>query len=267
MFPLADWLDIRSLTFRYRSTAVIDGLSLSVPQNSPILAVVGRSGVGKSTLISLIAGHLAAASGEIIVGGERVAAPSAARPVVFQDHNLFPWKTALENVAFGLKCLGATDEEQNRRARGLLQLLGLHGIENLYPHALSGGMRQRVGLARALAVEPKCLLLDEPLSSLDAPTRETLRDEIMRLVLDRGLRVIIVTHDLTDAAIMAGTTLVMRGPADWQLVHFSGEPILRPKSWIDSPDFRARLGELQGLVSSNGRSERARHRLFKRRRD
>lgn len=245
---LDDWLVLRDVSFGYGHRRVLNGLSLAVPDRAPVLAVVGPSGVGKSTLIGLLAGHLKASTGSLRVCGQPADTPSAARPVVFQDHNLFPWMTVLENVVFGLKCRGMGREERERRGRALLALMRLEAFETHYPAALSGGMSQRVGLARALAVEPQCLLLDEPFHALDGRVRETLRDEIVRLVTERSMRAVVVTHDVTDAVRMAGMVLVLHDAATFATLDLSRYPLPRPPAWEGSAAEAEATRALRGLA-------------------
>jgi NitT/TauT family transport system ATP-binding protein len=215
---MTDWLAIESVDFRYGDQPVIEGLTLTLSEQSRVLAILGPSGVGKSTLLALIAGHLKPTRGTISVHGQIVRRPDASRPVVFQDHNLFPWMTVLDNVVFGLKCLAVPLAERRRQGRELLRLMHLDGIEALYPAVLSGGMRQRVSLARALAVNPACLLLDEPFQGLDPLIRDELQSELATLVVGKRTRAVMVTHDLEEAARIADHVLIIRGVSEHELV-------------------------------------------------
>jgi NitT/TauT family transport system ATP-binding protein len=207
---MSDWLAADGLDFFYSARPVFHGLSFAVPETEPVLAVVGPSGAGKSTLLKLLAGHLRPAAGRLTFDGAEVRGPSAERPVVFQDYNLFPWKTVLDNVTFGLKCTGVPAAERRRRGLELLERLHLAGTEALHPAQLSGGMQQRVGLARALAVSPRCILLDEPFSALDDGIKLDLCLEITRLVAEEGTRFVLVTHDLAAADFLADRALILR---------------------------------------------------------
>jgi NitT/TauT family transport system ATP-binding protein len=209
---MADWLRIVNLSFSYSSMRIFDSLSFAVSESEPVLAVVGRSGIGKSTLISLLAGHLRPASGLIEVCGSVVRGPSPKRTVVFQDHNLFPWKTVLNNVTFGPKCLKVPARQRREYALLLLDQVGLKNFADWYPKNLSGGMRQRVGFARALAVNPSCLLLDEPFNSVDEQTEEELIKNLLRCVSMHKLRVIIVTHKLEQAIRLGNRVLILQAP-------------------------------------------------------
>jgi NitT/TauT family transport system ATP-binding protein len=183
------------------------GIDLAVASGE-FVAIVGPSGCGKSTLLQLAAGLLPASSGRIVFEGERAGRPLTA--LVFQEFALFEWRTVLQNVRFGLEVRGLRPAaERDRRAQDLVRLVGLDGFEARYPSELSGGMRQRVGIARALAVDPAVLLMDEPLSALDAQTRQLMQDEILGIWDRTRKTVLYVTHNIQEAAYLADRIAVL----------------------------------------------------------
>jgi sulfonate transport system ATP-binding protein len=190
------------------STVVaLDNVSLNVAPGE-LVTLIGPSGCGKSTLLRLVAGLDAATSGELWIGNETLFGPSAERGLVFQDPNLFPWLTVRRNIQAGLVARGVLHSKR-REVDEFMQLVGLEGFANTYPHHLSGGMAQRVGLARALINHPKVLLLDEPLGALDAFTRMRMQDEVLRLWKARGTTMLLVTHDIDEAIYMSDRIVIM----------------------------------------------------------
>ncbi|MFP4530404.1 MAG: ABC transporter ATP-binding protein, partial [Halodesulfurarchaeum sp.] len=189
-------------------TTALSEVSLSV-QPGELLTVVGPSGCGKTTLIRLVAGLEAPTAGRVQVDGRDVTGPAPERPVVFQEPRLFPWLTARENVAFGLRELNRDEQEIEGRASALLDAVGLEDAAEAYPAELSGGMKQRVGLARALAVEPPVLLMDEPFGSVDAHTRRRLQDDLLEVWEHAGRTVLFVTHDIVEAVYLGDRVAVM----------------------------------------------------------
>jgi NitT/TauT family transport system ATP-binding protein len=194
----------------------VDGLSLEVDQGE-IVAVLGKTGCGKSTMFNLIAGLIEPTSGEVTVSGRDPFRDfeffRGKIGIVFQGDRLMPWRTALANVLLGLEILDADPMRAQAVARGWLERLGLKGHENDYPHALSGGMRQRVSIARAFAVEPELLLCDEPFSSLDEMTARDLRAEFVRLVRQNGKTAVFITHQIGEAMEIGDRVLVCHRPA------------------------------------------------------
>jgi NitT/TauT family transport system ATP-binding protein len=189
-------------------TTALSGVSLSV-EPGELLTVVGPSGCGKTTLIRLVAGLEAPTAGRVQVDGRDVTEPGPDRPVVFQEPRLFPWLTARENVAFGLRELDRGEQTVTRRASGLLESVGLGDDGDAYPAELSGGMKQRVGLARALAVEPPVLLMDEPFGSVDAHTRRQLQADLLEVWEQTGRTILFVTHDIGEAVALGDRVAVM----------------------------------------------------------
>ena len=183
----------------------LDNVSLTVGE---LVSVVGPSGCGKSTLLRIIAGLTSPTSGEVSIGAEPITEPNAERGLVFQDPNLFPWLTVRRNIESGLVARGVL-REKRAEVDEFMRLVGLEAFANSFPHHLSGGMAQRVSLARALINHPKVLLLDEPLGALDAFTRMRMQDEVLRLWRARGTTMLFVTHDIDEAIYMSDRIVIM----------------------------------------------------------
>ena len=183
------------------------GVNLEI-MDGEFVSIVGPSGCGKTTFLSVVDGLVPASAGRILVDGAAVTRPGPDRAVVFQDASLLPWRTVLGNVAYGLECLGLRAREGRKRAARFIELVGLAGFEQHYPHELSGGMQQRVNLARALAVDPQILLMDEPFASLDAQTRELMQEELLRIWLAARKTVLFVTHQIDEAIYLADRVVV-----------------------------------------------------------
>lgn len=175
-----------------------------------IIALLGKSGSGKSTLLRIIAGLIPPTSGEVIYSGQKVHGPSKGISMVFQNPSLMPWLTVLENVELGLEALGVPREERRQRALKAIDIIGLDGFETAYPKELSGGMRQRVGLARAMVVEPNLLLMDEPFSALDVLTADNLRNDLIELWKEQklGKGILLVTHNIEEAVLFANRIII-----------------------------------------------------------
>jgi ABC-type nitrate/sulfonate/bicarbonate transport system ATPase subunit len=201
---------VRGLAKRYGSLEVFRGIDFELGERE-IVTVVGPSGCGKTTLLRCIDGLLPVDEGEIWCGAERVTEPIAGMAMVFQHFGLFPWKTVYENVSYGLRMAGATAEEIAERVPAFIKLVGLTGFEQAYPYQMSGGMQQRCGLARALAVEPGVLLMDEPFAAVDAQTREILQFELLRIWESRPTSMIFVTHSIEEAVLMGDRVFVLKG--------------------------------------------------------
>ena len=181
------------------------------------VSLIGHSGCGKSTLLNLVAGLLKPSHGLLLCAGREIAGPGPDRGVVFQNHSLLPWLTCFDNVHLAVeRVFGASESKAdlNRRTRDALALVGLTHAEHKFPHEISGGMKQRVGIARALAMQPKVLLLDEPFGALDALTRARLQDELVKIVAATGSTVLMVTHDVDEAVLLSDRIVMMtNGPA------------------------------------------------------
>ncbi len=190
------------------------GIDLQIGKGE-FVTLIGHSGCGKSTVLNLVAGLIKPTDGTILLADKHVDGPGPDRGVVFQNHSLLPWLTCFENVYLAVERV--FEEKKNKlrdRTHAALELVGLSHAEHKYPHEISGGMKQRVGIARALAIEPKVLLLDEPFGALDALTRATLQDELMRIVEKTGATVLMVTHDVDEAVLLSDRVVMMtNGPA------------------------------------------------------
>src|SRR5579862_395749 len=193
---------------RGRPVLALDNVSLAV-QDREFVALLGPSGCGKSTLLYLIGGFLPVEQGRIVVEDRPVAGPGPDRGIVFQHFALFPWKTVLQNVLYGLEKQELPRDERSRRAREFIELVGLAGFEDSYPAQLSGGMKQRAAIARTLAIDPRVLLMDEPFGALDAQTRSLMQAELLRIWQRSRKTVIFVTHDVQEAVFLAERVAVM----------------------------------------------------------
>ena len=173
------------------------------------VAIVGPSGCGKTTLMRMAAGLDFPTSGSVAVAGRTVTGPGPDRAVVFQQFALFPWKTVRDNIAFGLKCKGASRRDQDEAVRKYLELMGMQGTEDSFPHQLSGGMQQRVAIARSYAIDPDVLLMDEPFGALDAQTRTVMQEELIRLSRVNPRTVLFITHSVDEAVYLADRVVVL----------------------------------------------------------
>ena len=201
-----DYVQPRSNT---RLTA-LDGVDLEI-MDGEFVSIVGPSGCGKTTFLSVVDGLIAATAGRILVGGKVVTRPGPDRAVVFQDASLLPWRTVRDNVVYGLECLNVGRREARARAARFIDMVGLSGFEHHYPYELSGGMQQRVNLARALVVDPEILLMDEPFASLDAQTRELMQEELLQIWVKARKTVLFVTHQIDEAIYLSDRVVVFSG--------------------------------------------------------
>jgi ABC-type nitrate/sulfonate/bicarbonate transport system ATPase subunit len=186
----------------------LEDVSLTV-EDREFVSIVGPSGCGKTTFLRILDGLLEPTTGEILIDGNQVTGSGRDRGMVFQDFNLFPWRSVLDNVAFGLEAAGIGKEERKDRALEYIGLVGLEGFEDHYPQELSGGMQQRVGLARALAIEPEVLLMDEPFGALDAQTREIMQTELLKIWSEDERTSVFVTHDIEEAVYLSDRVIVL----------------------------------------------------------
>jgi NitT/TauT family transport system ATP-binding protein len=218
--------------------------------------IVGPSGCGKTTLLRVLQGLTSPTHGRILVGGKPVIGPGTDRGFVFQQDALYPWRSVLRNVGFGLELQAIPKAEARARALAMIDLVGLKGFENHYPHELSGGMRQRVNLARALAIEPAILLMDEPFAALDALTRETMQHELLRIAAAAGTTVIFITHQIDESVYLGDRVAVFATrPGRLQEIIPIDLPRPRPAGIKQSPEFQshvARIVRLIGTYESHG---------------
>jgi len=204
-------IEIRGVSKTYASergpVLALRGTDLAVNEGE-FVSIVGPSGCGKSTLLYVVGGFLAA-DGEVIIDGSPIKGPGTDRGVVFQEYALFPWLTVYDNIRYGLERQRVAASEREKIVSRLVSVIGLSGFENSYPRELSGGMKQRVAIARTLACDPAILLLDEPFGALDAQTREIMQDELLRIWLETRKTVLLVTHDVTEAVYLSNRICVM----------------------------------------------------------
>jgi len=205
-------LEYRNVTMRFAQSAgaltAVQGVSIAV-RDGEVVSLIGPSGCGKSTLLNIGSGLTAPSEGQAFVDGERVEGPNAHVAFMLQKDLLLPWRTVAQNVMFGVEIQGVAANERQRRAQALLENLKLAEFSGHYPHQLSGGMRQRVALARTLAVDPTVLLLDEPFSAVDAQTRMVLQRELAQTLKRAGKTALLITHDLQEAVTLSDRVLVM----------------------------------------------------------
>ena len=263
-------LTIDKVSMRYTTPAgdvtAVEDFSFTVREGE-FVAVIGPSGCGKSTLFNIIGGLQSGYDGVVSVGAETVRGPHAAIGMVFQEESTFPWRTVLDNVAFPLEIAGAAREKRHREARHFIDMVGLGGFENHYPAALSGGMRQRVAIARTLAFRPKILLMDEPFASLDEQTRLLLGDKVLNIQQELNQTTLLITHNIAEAVQLADRVLVMTyRPGRLKRMAEINLPRPRGPEIIGSPAFGAYVASIwadlrdeasRGMAESEARSRRA----------
>lgn len=220
--------------FDNETTPTLQDINLEIEEGE-FVCIVGMSGCGKSTLLNMVAGLDTPTSGEITLNGEKVTGPGADRTVMFQEHGLFPWLNVMENVKFGMSLHGVPKEEQERRAAHYLEMVNLLDYRDYPIHQISGGMRQRTALARALTMDSKVLLMDEPFSALDKQTSNRLREELQNIWRETKKTILFITHSAEEAVYLADRVVVLspqqRGVRD--IIH---NPLSRPRH-VYSPDF------------------------------
>ena len=220
------YLSVEAVGMSFGASEILTGIDLSI-RKGEFVTLIGHSGCGKSTLLNLVAGLIKPTRGAILLAGRHVDGPGPDRGVVFQNHSLLPWLTCYENVHLAVERVFKAD--LGNKTQAALELVGLSHAEQKYPHQISGGMKQRVGIARALAIEPKVLLLDEPFGALDALTRATLQDELMRIVGQTGATVLMVTHDVDEAVLLSDRVVMMSNGPSARIGEVLEVPLPRPR--------------------------------------
>ena len=220
-------LAITGVSKAFGDLPVLDDVSLQL-EPGEFGAIVGPSGCGKSTLLRMVAGLERPDRGQVRVGGAPVAGPGPDRVLIFQEHALYPWRTVAQNAGFGLELAGLPRAERAARVAQALALVGLNGFECYYPSQLSGGMRQRAAIARALVMRPELLLLDEPYGALDAMTRLAMQNELLRLWQESGQTMLLITHDVDEAIYLADRVFVM-GPRPGRILSVLTPGLARPR--------------------------------------
>ena len=226
----------------------LSALSLDIAPGEPV-ALIGPSGCGKSTTLQLITGLIKPTSGVVTVGGEPVTKPRQATAYIPQDLGLLPWKTVIKNAELGLRLRDVPAEEARAAAERALEFVGIGEFANAYPSSLSGGMRQRLAIARAIALDMDLLLMDEPLSSLDALMRESLQDFLLDLWNERGQTQVLVTHSISEAVYL-GKRIAVMAPRPGRVLAWVDNPGMGERSYRQSDEFNARCRELRALLSS-----------------
>lgn len=242
-------VDVSGLAKRFDEVEVFEGIDLHVDEYE-FVSILGPSGCGKTTLLRIVAGIEEASGGSVLIGGEEVTKPRRDTTLVFQNFRLLPWRSVEDNVGYGLRLRGVSKADARRRAQAYISMVGLQGREKKFPHQLSGGMQQRVGLARALAIEPELLLMDEPFGALDAQTREVMQEELLRIWSADRKTVIFVTHSIDEAIVLSDRVVVMQANPG-RIVEDIRVPFERPRDGASirtDPAFAALRGHMWSLL-------------------
>ena len=246
------FIDVRDMgvTFGANGSSVVavNDVSLNV-QPGEFVSLIGPSGCGKSTLLNIVAGFMKPTSGEALLDGKAITRPGSDRGVVFQQYSLFPWLSVRKNVEFGLKMAGVDLTRRESTSRALLDLAGLLAFENLYPDQLSGGMKQRIGIVRALATSPQVLLMDEPFGALDTQTRVVMQEILTNIWQQFRISVLFVTHDIEESIFLSDRIYVMTARPGRIKAEIK-VPLPRPRTveMTDAPEFIDLVQELKGLI-------------------
>ena len=230
-------IQVRNLGKAYGDKEVFRDLTFDVAEGE-IVSIVGPSGCGKTTLLRSVVGLVSPTSGSVTINEQQVLEPTEGVAMVFQHFGLFPWKTVFDNVAYGLRMAGASRAEIERKVPEFISLVGLAGFEKAFPYQMSGGMQQRCGLARALAIEPNVLLMDEPFAAVDAQTREILQFELLRIWEERPTAMIFVTHSIEEAVLLGHRVVVLKGrPSSIHAIVTIDLPHPRTRDTLREPRF------------------------------
>jgi NitT/TauT family transport system ATP-binding protein len=251
---MAPKLAIQHLGKSFGDLVALDDINLAI-ERGEFISVVGPSGCGKTTFLRIVAGLETASTGEVLLDGRALRGPGSDRGFVFQNDNLLPWRTVYSNAVIGREVAGRVGPAERAHTLELLKLVGLEGFENYHPRQLSGGMRQRVNLARALAIDPEILLMDEPFSSLDAQTREIMQTELLRIWEDGRKTVLFVTHQIDEAVFLSDRVLVFaRRPG--RLLENVSIDLLRPRALAikRTPEFVAYVDRIWRLIEDDVRA-------------
>jgi NitT/TauT family transport system ATP-binding protein len=247
-------LSLNGLTKRFGDLEVLGEIDVAIERGA-FISLVGPSGCGKTTLLRIVAGLEPASAGAVLLDGRAVREPGGDRGFVFQSDNLLPWRTVFDNAIIGPEIVGRVRTAEKDRIRDLLRLVGLDGFENYFPRQLSGGMRQRVNLARALAIDPDILLMDEPFSALDAQTREIMQTELMRIWEEGRKTVLFVTHQIDEAVFLSDRVLVL-GRRPGRVREDINVALPRPRALAikRAPEFVAYVDRIWRLIEDDVRA-------------
>jgi ABC-type nitrate/sulfonate/bicarbonate transport system ATPase subunit len=221
-------LELKGVNKRFGELPVLSNINLTIDKGE-FAAIVGPSGCGKSTILRMLSGLEEASEGQVLANGQPITKPDPRRTLIFQEHALYPWRTVEQNVGFGMELSKVPSSERKKRVDEILEKVGLDGFQKYYPHQLSGGMRQRASIARALVLNPEVLLLDEPYGALDAITRLAMQNELIRLWRGTGRTVLLITHDIDEAVYLADTIYVM-SPRPGHFIQTLHADMARPRN-------------------------------------
>jgi NitT/TauT family transport system ATP-binding protein len=247
-------LRFENVGLTYSGRSVLKDVSFSIA-NGELVALLGPSGCGKTTILNIVAGFLKPTVGYAFIGAQPIDGPGPDRGVVFQSYALFDWMTVRENVAFSLRCRGTPKAERTHVADEMISLVGLEGFGNYYPYNLSGGMRQRCGLARVLAAKPNVMLMDEPFAAVDVQTRETLQEEILRVKAQTNCTILFVTHSIDEAVFLADRIFLLTDLAHGRFEEFAvvlPEPRANPENRITAEFLALRQRIYLAMRDSHG---------------